>query len=173
MQISALSVWFIELGIRHEFIVPGHPEQNGVHERMHRTLKAHTCGAPRPYDMRSQQQRFDEFLPEFNSIRPHQALGMKPPDSIYRPSLRVMPKETPQPAYQRHVDVRLVSSTGTIRWNNSRPFVSQALRGKYVGCERITESLIRVDFFNTTVGMIDEDAAVFIANPDWHLGSAA
>ena len=81
-------------GIRIERIVPGHPEQNGAHERMHRTLKAETVRPP-DQTMDRQQKRFDEFRHVYNNERPHEALGQKRPATIYRPSPRPYPESLP------------------------------------------------------------------------------
>ena len=74
---SQLSVWFIKLGIYPDLIEPGKPQQNGVHERMHRTLKQEAT-IPPASSMRAQQRKFDGFREEFNQVRPHEAIGMQP-----------------------------------------------------------------------------------------------
>ena len=82
-----LSVWWLKLGIRHEWIEPGKPGQNGRHERMHRTLKEDTALPPRS-SLKQQQIAFDEFIKEFNTIRPHESLAFETPSKIYKPSTR-------------------------------------------------------------------------------------
>jgi len=89
-RLSRLSAWWIRLGIIPELIEPGCPQQNGSHERMHKTLKYETT-IPPAANLKKQQDRFDVFRPEYNYVRPHEALGMKTPSSIYSPSSRRMP----------------------------------------------------------------------------------
>jgi len=92
--LSRLSVWWLRLGIVPERIAPGHPEQNGRHERMHRTLKQETAQPP-ARSVRAQQQVFDRFREEYNQERPHEALAMATPASVYAPSLRRFPERLP------------------------------------------------------------------------------
>ena len=96
--LSRLSVWWLKLGIMPERIEPGRPEQNGRHERMHKTLKAE-CASPPQADRASQQQRFDQFRDEFNQQRPHEALGQTAPATHYTPSPRSYPARLEDPAY--------------------------------------------------------------------------
>src|SRR6478609_1476837 len=98
---SRLAVWWIRLGIRPERIEPGRPDQNGRHERMHRTLKAETARNPRS-SMRAQQRRFDQFRGEYNSERPHEALGQATPASFCSPALRAFPSRLPELEYPSH-----------------------------------------------------------------------
>jgi putative transposase len=113
--LSQLSVWWITLGIRHQRMAPGRPEQNGAHERMHRTLKAEATRPPERHQA-AQQARFDRFCRESNEERPHEALGDRTPVSRYRPSRRPMPTKLPEPAYPGHYLVRRVSHAGTFRF---------------------------------------------------------
>ena len=123
--LSQLSVWWIELGIQPVRIEPSHPEQNGAHERMHRTLKAETARPPAS-NKRAQQRRFDRFRTIYNEQRPHEALNQTPPASRWRPSPRAFPERTPWPDYPRHFEVRVVSEAGTFVWR--RPmFLGSAL----------------------------------------------
>ena len=89
--LTGLSVWWIKLGIKPERIVPGKPQQNGRHERMHRTLKQETASPP-AMNRRAQQERFDQFRREYNEEGPHEALGQKPPGRYYRASTREYPE---------------------------------------------------------------------------------
>ncbi len=105
--LSRLSVWWIKLGIRPERIESGKPQQNGRHERMHRTLKQDTAKPPKA-DMNRQQIRFDEFRHEYNYDRPHEALDKKTPASVYEPSPRRFPEKLREPEYDHGVEVRTV-----------------------------------------------------------------
>ena len=112
-RLSQLSVWFIKLGIHPELIEPGEPQQNGVHERMHRTLKEEAT-IPPGSSMRSQQKKFDYFQEEFNYVSPHEAIGMKRPGETYQASERRMPERIDTCDYPAHFLVRRVSRAGTI-----------------------------------------------------------
>ena len=137
-RLSQLSVWWIRLGIYPETIEPAHPEQNGRHERMHRTLKRETARPPAPTP-RSQQQRFDLFREEYNAVRPHQALQDATPASHYTRSPRPYPNTLPALEYPPHFDVRLVSANGGIRWLRTWVNISHVLGGEYVGFEEIDD----------------------------------
>jgi putative transposase len=105
--ISRLSIYWIKLGIHPERIKPGCPEQNGRHERMHRTLKAETAKPPAA-DPRAQQALFDRFRPEYNELRPHEALQQQTPASCYQSSPRAYPERVPEPEYGTHMKSRKV-----------------------------------------------------------------
>lgn len=137
-RLSRLSLWSIRLGINVERIVPGHPEQNGAHERMHRTLKAQTTGPPES-TLDRQQGRFDRFLEEYNNERPHEALSQKRPATMYKSSPRPYPGSLPALQYPGHLEIRKVDDRGTIKWKNERLFLSHTLLGERVGLEEIGE----------------------------------
>ena len=118
-RLSALSVWFIKLGIYPELIEPGRPQQNAVHERMHRTLKRDAT-IPPASSFSAQQRKFDAFRQEFNELRPHESLGMQRPAQLYRPSTRAMPRRLAPYDYPSHLLKRRVSRDGTIRVLASR-----------------------------------------------------
>jgi transposase InsO family protein len=139
-RLSQLSVWFIKLGIYPELIEPGKPQQNGVHERMHRTLKQEAT-IPPGSSLRGQQRKFDRFRKEFNGERPHEALGMKRPGEIYQPSNRTMPKRIEPYDYPAHYLVRRVSRAGTIRVFHKQVFVSNTLHEDYVGLEEVDDGV--------------------------------
>ena len=139
-RLSQLSVWFIKLGIYPELIEPGKPQQNGVHERMHRTLKQETT-IPPASSLRGQQRKFDRFREEFNRERPHEALAMKRPGELYRPSRRTMPKRIEPYEYPGHYLVRRVSRAGTIRVLRRQIFVSNTLHEDYVGLEEVDDGV--------------------------------
>src|SRR5262249_16207704 len=114
-RLSQLSVWWMKLGIRPELIEPASPQQNGRHERMHRTLKAEATRPPAA-TLRAQQRRFNAFRIEFNTERPHAALNGAPPASVYVPSTRPCPDRIPAPEYPTHYTTRYVSTNGGIRF---------------------------------------------------------
>ena len=155
LGLSHLSVWWHELGIRHERIAPGHPEQNGRHERMHLTLKLETARPP-ARDMTSQQRRFDVFVDEFNRERPHEALGMMPPSVKYTPSPRQLPSQTPDFQYPADYRVRTVHENGRFRWPGRHVIlVGAPLAGKHVGCKQIDDLLWEVYWRKLLLGYID------------------
>jgi len=139
-RLSRLSVWWLRLGIAVEHIAPGHPEQNGSHEQFHRVLKQQTA---RPPAQRSatQQQRFDRFRREYNTDRPHDALGQRVPADLYQPSPRAFPPRLPAVEYPGHWEPRRVSSAGTIWWRNAPVFLSEALAGETVAFEEVDDGL--------------------------------
>lgn len=125
-RLSPLSVWWIRLGIFPELIEPAHPEQNGRHERMHRTLTAEATRPPSG-NLSAQQQRFNRFRTEYNEERPHEALDQQTPASIYRPSRRQLPRTLPPIDYPGHFEVRLVSRNSGIRWEKHWVCVTHTL----------------------------------------------
>lgn len=144
-HLSRLSVRWLKLGIRPERITPGHPEQNGSHERMHRTLKAETARPPAG-NASLQQARFEEFRRYYNEERPHEGLGQKPPARLYEPSRRPYPEKLPEPEYPGHYEVRSVQTEGFICWRGREVMLSKALRGERVGLEEIDERVWAVYF---------------------------
>ena len=164
LQLSRLSAWWMSLGIRLEQIDPSSPQQNGRHERMHRTLKAETTrpAAPR---LLQQQERFDDFVETFNCVRPHEAIGMKTPASLYVPSTRVY---RPRVALVYPLDdlALRVSTSGHVAFPNSRRgdkkyFVSSSLAGHLVGVRELEDGRWRVQFCETELGHIDRGTQTF------------
>jgi putative transposase len=153
--LSRLSVRWIKLGIRPERIEPGHPEQNGAHERMHRTLKQETARPPAANRL-AQQERFDQFQQIYNQERPHEALSQQTPAELYRPSPRPYPKRPPEPDYPGHFEVRSVYSGGEIQWRGERLFLSEALRGERVGLEEFEDGLWSLYFGPVLLARFDE-----------------
>lgn len=143
--LSRLAVWWIRLGIRPERIAPGRPEQNGRHERLHRTLKQATAKPP-CRTRRLQQQAFDAFRQEYNHERPHEALAMQTPASCYTPSARAYPARLPEVEYPSQYQVRRVRSTGEIKWRGQLVFLSEALIGEPVGFQEVDQDLWRIEF---------------------------
>lgn len=132
--ISALSVWWIKLGITPERIRRGKPTENGRHERMHRTLKADAIKqGPVASSQRAQQRVFDDFRAEFNDERPHEALEMKTPCEVYEPSRRRYTGDLKSPTYEGGWSVAYVGRDGSLRIGDKAFHVSRALRGEPVG----------------------------------------
>jgi putative transposase len=154
-RLSKLSVWWLKLGIRLVRSRPSHPEDNGRHERMHRTLKAETTRPPERTFV-SQQRRFDAFRKEYNQERPHEALGQRPPARVFRTSPRPYPQSIPPVEYPSHYEVRKVSGPGLISWRIQNVFVGESLVGEYVGLVEMDDGLWKVYFGPLELGILDE-----------------
>jgi transposase InsO family protein len=154
-RLSKLSAWWVRLGVMPQLIEPGRPQQNGRHERMHRTLKAEATRPPE-HAMPSQQRRFDRFRQEFNHVRPHEALDQNTPASVHVPSTRAMPSKLPPLEYPDRYEVRYVSANGGIRWNCSWVNVSTTCIGEYVGLEEIDDGIWNVYFGTLLLGRLLE-----------------
>jgi transposase InsO family protein len=152
--LSTLSAWWLQLGIRVEFLEPGHPEQNGAHERMHRTLKAETTRPPAATP-RAQQARFDRWRHTFNTDRPHEALGMQRPAERYHRSGHRYTDHPAPFAYPRYYEVRRVRSSGIVQWRNRVWYIGQALRGMAVGLTEVEETRWAVYFGELLLGYLD------------------
>jgi transposase InsO family protein len=152
-NLSKLSVWWLRLGIANERIKPGNPQQNGRHERMHRTLKAETT---RPSGMNSlqQQARFDAFISVFNDERPHEAIAMKVPAEIYSPSSRAY-GGLPELEYPFHDRDILVTACGRICMMRKKINVSTVLAGQRLGIKEVDDSIWLVSFMHYDLGYID------------------
>jgi putative transposase len=137
-RLSALSVWWVRLGVFPELIEPARPQQNGRHERMHRTLKRETARPPAG-SLAAQQRRFNTFRAEFNHERPHQALSDEPPAAYYCPSPRSFPERLPPLEYPAPFERRLVSANGGIRWQAQWVNVSHVLGGEVVGLTEVDD----------------------------------
>ena len=157
--LSQLSVWWIQLGIRPERIEPGKPEQNGRHERMHRTLKQDTTQPPSA-TMAAQQRRFDLNRREFNELRPHEALGLTPPARHYEPSRRPYPRELVAPSYSDEHQVRWVKTNGTLSWRNHRVAVAQLLAKQPVGIRQVSETRHEAYYGPILLGTLDDQDKV-------------
>ena len=153
--LSQLSVWWLELGIAHQRITPGRPEQNGRHERMHRTLKAETARPPQP-DHPAQQECFDRFRKVYNEERPHAALGGKTPASLYVPASRTLPRRVLPYEYPGHYLVRGVSPAGNFRFQNQQLFLSSTLSGKQIGLEETGDRIWSIYFREYLLARLDE-----------------
>ena len=138
--LSRLAVWWMKLGIVPERIAAGHPEQNGRHERMHRTLKQETASPPAA-NRRAQQRAFDRFRREYNEERPHEALDMQTPSAVYTRSSREYPARVPEPEYGSALQVRRVGKRGDI-----------FLETRACICERNSDRGIRSACCRSTIG---------------------
>lgn len=152
--ISHLSKWWIRLGIMPERIQTGKPQQNGVHERMHRTLKEAAINPPASTQV-DQQKQFDRFRKEYNEERPHEALGQTPPAMRYRTSDRAMPKQLPEIQYPGYYKISRVSSSGVMYCFNRLVYVGHVLTGERVGMEEIKDGVWAVFFGPVKLGCFD------------------
>ena len=152
-NLSKLSVWWLRLGIAIERIKPGHPQQNGRHERMHLTLKTETT---RPPGMNSlqQQARFDAFVSEFNDERPHEALAMKCPADVYSDSPRPY-RGLPELTYPLHDREVLVTACGRVCLHRKRINVSTVLAGQRLGIKEVDDGIWIVSFMRYDLGYFD------------------
>ena len=153
--LSRLSIWFIKLGIRCERIERGHPEQNGRHERMHRTLDELAITPPQA-NFSEQQRAFDRFVAYYDFERPHEALGQRPPAAVYQLSKRPYRGENMEIKYDPDTVVRLVRHNGEIRWYGDRIYLSQALAGEPVGLTQIDRHQWQINFGRQRLGILDE-----------------
>ena len=161
--LSRLAMWWVRLGIRHERIDPGCPQQNGRHERMHQTLKQETAN-PAAANLRQQQQAFLRFQREYNQERPHEALGYQTPSSLYVASGRVYPARLPEPAYPAGATLRWIAADGQMRWANRRVFLSAVLAGAAVGVVPCEEDLYELYYGPVLLGWYDAAENYFVAD---------
>lgn len=150
--LTQLSRWWIELGITPVRIAPGRPDQNAIHERMHRTLKA-WIARHQLENLRSCQRNFDAFRTEFNHVRPHQALAQKTPDTAFK-TYRPFPKTTVID-YDSTMQVRKVNANGEIKWQGHQIFASEVLIGANIGLSQIGEQLWSIHFGPVRLGFLD------------------
>lgn len=153
--LARLSAWWVRLGVLPELIEPGKPQQNGRHERMHRTLKAEAT-RPAAGNLAAQQRKFNRFREEYNQERPHEALDQQTPASVYQPSPREMPSKPPPLEYPDRFEVRYVSANGGIRWKSDWVNVSIVCVGEYVGLEEIDDGVWNVYFGPLKLGRLHE-----------------
>lgn len=165
-RLSKLSVWWIRLGIRPERIEPGEPQQNGTHERMHKTLKADATRPPSS-SLTEQQLRFDKFRREYNDERPHESLGQETPASRYSPSARVFPTRLPELVYPAHFEVRVVSESGAINFRGRKFQVTTALTNQQLGLEETDDDLWTVSFGSLVLGTLHYQSSTFIDEVCW------
>ena len=154
--LTPLTVWLIKLGVMPERIDPGCPQQNGRHERMHRTLKAATASPPRG-NMSAQQRAFNRFRREYNEVRPHQSLGRGVcPMDVHQPSPRSYPESLGDIVYPGHLLVRKVKQGGYIKLNGQPFYITRQLTGEYVGLESLGYDRWQLYFSELRLAVIDE-----------------
>lgn len=155
-RLSHLAVWFMDHGITPVYSDPGHPEQNGRHERMHRDLKAEVT-RPAAHSMRAQQRKFDQFRAEYNEVRPHEALSMKTPNMVHKPSKLEYTKRVQAWAYPTGMRQKLVTVNGALRWKLvGQVMVSTALANRFVGLDPIEDGVWLVYYRHVPLGVFSE-----------------
>jgi putative transposase len=164
--LSTLAVWWIRLGIRPERIDKGVPQQNGTHERMHRTLKAETT-QPVSASPAEQQTRFDAWRRTFNERRPHEALGGRCPAQLYAPSPRPLPPRLPPLDYPATADLRRVSVGGHITWRTQTLFLSAVLAHQYVGLIETAEDEWTIRLGPLILGVYSQTLLAFTEHLSW------
>jgi putative transposase len=164
-HLSPLAIWWLKLGIQLDRIDRGHPEQNGRHERFHLTRQEATTIPPAATPVQ-QQRRFDRMRCEFNTERPHEALGQQPPARVYVASPRPYPARLEQPSYDATHQVRRVRHNGHIKWQGDLVFVSTAMRGETIGLAETERGDWTVRFMHVELGRIDRQTRRFTAA--WH-----
>jgi hypothetical protein len=164
-HLSHLAVWWLKLGIQLDRIDRGHPEQNGRHERFHLTLQEETTTPP-ARTATEQQHRFDRLRAEFNTRRPHEALGQQPPARVYVGSPRPYPARLDEPWYDATHQVRRVKASGQIKWHGEMVFISEAVRGETVGLAETERGDWLVRFMHVELGRIDRRTRRF--RPAWY-----
>ena len=157
--LTSLNVWWLRLGIQHQRILPAHPQQNGAHERMHKTLKRGAIRPPRA-NLAAQQRAFLKFRQEFNNERPHQFLDGRTPGSQYRRSPRAYTGSLPLLEYPDHFLVKRVTNAGTVRFKTRLLYLSTALKQHRIGLEEVDDGIWSIFFGNVLLGRIDERRAL-------------
>lgn len=157
--LSQLAVWWIRLGIRLERTRKRHPEDNGAHERMHRTLKAEATRPPRSTP-ELQQRAFNRFRRIYNEERPHEAIGLQPPRSLYHRSDTELPTVLPLISYPDRFEHRRVNRHGQIRWRGLDYFVSETLLGQDLGLELMEDGTWSVYFGPALLAVLDDSQRV-------------
>ena len=154
--LSTLAVWWLKLGIEPRYIPPASPQDNGRHERMHRTLKAETS-RPAAATPAEQQARFDRFRVHYNAERPHEALDQAPPATRWQPPDRSLPARLDDPWYDADHEVRRVRPCGAIKWRGEEVFIGEALAGELVGLVEHESGGHIARFCQRDLGVIDRD----------------
>lgn len=161
-RFSPLTAWCVQLGIRPLLTQPRHPEQNGRHERMHRTLKAEATKPPAS-SLAAQQRRFDAFRDEYNCLRPHEALALTPPARHYHPSEQPWPTRLEPWRYPADHLVRRVAPSGVVYWHQRQIYVSTALSGHDLGLRPVSAVDYDVYFTEYFLGTLNVQHRCFTA----------
>lgn len=156
LGLTRLSAWWVRLGIRVEFIEPGHPEQNGAHEQMHRVYKAETLNPP-AHTPAGQKRRTKQWCREYNYERPHEALGLEVPADHYRKSRSKMPGRIGPWKYPQGWESRLVKGNGLISWKGRSRFVGEAFERQRVGLKRLSQGNWQVYFGPLLAGELSDE----------------
>lgn len=159
--LSQLGVWWIKLGIVHQRIARGRPDQNGRHERMHRTLKAEATRPPESSN-ETQQGRFDAFEHEFNHERPHESLDQETPASRYVRSFRDYPERIAPPEYPAHYELRKVDAGGNFKFRGRSLFIAQPLAEECLGLIEVDEDLWSIQFYDHELGRFNPRTGNFV-----------
>lgn len=155
-RLTRLAVWFIEQGVEPVYSDPASPQQNGRHERMHQDLKGEATRPP-GYNLRAQQRKLNDFVYEYNNVRPHRALGLKTPGALHEYSPRPYKEKIDEWVYPRECEVRRVTKNGALRWQSTKwVMVSTSLIDKYVGLEELGNGVWRIYFRQKMLGYFDE-----------------
>lgn len=162
--LCGLNTWWLQLGITHQRITPGSPQENGAHERLHRTLKARVARPPAA-NANLQQRVFNTFQHTYNELRPHEALDDETPASRWAPSARPYPERIAPPTYPAHFELRRVSNAGTFRLHCGQKFLSQALNGETIGLEEVNDGLWSILYYTTLLGRYDEHTNTITGAP--------
>jgi transposase InsO family protein len=153
--LSQLNVWWMRLGIQHQRILPGQPQQNGAHERMHKTLKADAIRPPRATIV-AQQRAFNDFRRQYNEERPHQHLRGRTPASCYRPSPRSYDARLFPIEYPGHFLVKRITNAGTFRFKKRLLFIAHALAPHTIGLEEVNDGVWSIYFCQVLIARLDE-----------------
>ncbi len=153
--LSHLNVWWMRLGIQHQRIHPASPQENGAHERMHRTLKRGAIRPPRA-NARAQQRAFNDFRALYNDERPHTLHAGTPPGQHYAASPRAYPTRLPPLEYPGHFLVKRVTDAGTFRFHNRLLFIANALQYYHIGLEEIDDGIWSIFFGTILLARLDE-----------------
>src|SRR5262249_22790661 len=153
--LSQLNVWWMQLGIQHQRILPAHPQQNGAHERMHKTLKGDAIRPP-PGALAAQHPAYNQFRVAYNEARPHDALAGQTPGTKYRASVRPFPTTLPAIDYPGHFTVKWVTTAGTVRFRKRLLFVAHALTHRPIGLEEVDDGIWSIYFCQVLLGRVDE-----------------
>ena len=162
LGLSRLSVQLMRLGVEIERIEPGHPEQNGRHERMHLTLKEETT-RPAAKNALAQQEKFDGFCQVFNHKRPHEALGMKTPADLYQSSMKKLPQELPKLSYPLHDTTKWITESGHFSIpGGGKAYLGSAFAGQPIGLREKTTGAWLVSFMDEDIGYLDAESKTII-----------